>query len=332
LGRPCIYEEKPMFKEFNIRSLIPLAALGVLCVVFTFFNPRFASMDNLMVIGRQMSIMLVAAVGQTFVILTGGIDLSVLGVMSMSSLVLSMLVENVKNPMDFGLLALPIAIAVGAAFGLLNGALHTKTKIPSFMVTLGTGYVGSGLAVIIYKGRPIRILDGSIRDLAIGNTEVFGVGVPHIMIWALVIMFIGMMVARHTRLGRYIYAMGGDESKLQLVGVDVDKYKIMMFTLAGMFFAAAGVLYAARTGAGTAKFEPQLLLYVVASVVIGGTALTGGVGKIWQTLVGALILTVLGNGLILMRANPFIQDAIIGAVTIVAVALTLDRRKIGIIK
>ena len=105
-----------------------------------------------------------------------------------------------------------------------------------------------------------------------------------------------------------------------------------MFTLAALFFGAEGDLIASQTGDGTAKIEPQFLLYVVASVVIGGTALTGGIGHVWQTLVGALILTVLGNGLILMRANPFIQDAIIGAVTIIAVALTLDQVKIGIIK
>ena len=196
------------------------------------------------------------------------------------------------------------------------------------MVTLGTGYIGSGLAVIIYKGRPIKILDPTIRGLTIGNTF----GIPNIILIALGIFIIGILISKYTRLGRYIYAIGGDEVRLRLVGVSVEKYKVMMFTLAGLFFGAAGVLIASRTGAGTAKIEPQFLLYVVASVVIGGTALTGGIGHVWQTLVGALILTVLGNGLILMRANPFIQDAIIGAVTIIAVALTLDRLKIGIIK
>ena len=317
-----------MKTSFNIRTLIPISALILLCIAIALVKPRFLSFANWTVIGKQVSILLIAAVGQTFVILAGGIDLSVLGVMSMSSLTLSLLVHNVKTPIDLGFLAIPIAVAVGALFGLVNGILHTKTKIPSFMVTLGTGFVGSGLAVIIYKGRPIKIMDRAIRDLAIGNTF----GIPNILLIACGVIILGILISQYTRLGRYIYAMGGDEARLQIVGVSVDKYKVMMFTLAGMFFGMAGVLVAARTGAGTAKIEPQFLLYVVAAVVIGGTALTGGVGHVWRTIIGALTLTVLGNGLILIRANPFIQDAIIGAVTIVAVALTLERSKIGIIK
>jgi len=317
-----------MKSTVNFKMLIPLVALLVLCLAMALFNPRFLSTPNMLVIGKQVAILLVAGIGQTFIILAGGIDLSILGIMSMSSLTLSLLVDNVKTPYDLGLFAIPFALLVAAAFGFVNGFLHTKTKIPSFMVTLGTGYIGSGLAVIIYKGRPIKILDPTIRGLTIGNTF----GIPNIILIALGIFIIGILILKYTRLGRYIYAIGGDEVRLRLVGVSVEKYKVMMFTLAALFFGAAGVLIASRTGAGTAKIEPQFLLYVVASVVIGGTALTGGIGHVWQTLVGALILTVLGNGLILMRANPFIQDAIIGAVTIIAVALTLDRLKIGIIK
>jgi len=317
-----------MKSTVNFKTFIPIGALLVLCLGMALFNPRFLSTPNMLVIGKQVAILLVAGIGQTFIILAGGIDLSVLGIMSMSSLTLSLLVDNVKTPYDLGLFAIPFALLVAAAFGFVNGFLHTKTKIPSFMVTLGTGYIGSGLAVIIYKGRPIKILDPVIRGLTIGNTF----GIPNIILIALGILIIGILILKYTRLGRYIYAIGGDEVRLRLVGVSVEKYKVMMFTLAALFFGAAGVLIASRTGAGTAKIEPQFLLYVVASVVIGGTALTGGIGHVWQTLVGALILTVLGNGLILMRANPFIQDAIIGAVTIIAVALTLDRLKIGIIK
>ena len=317
-----------MKSTVNFKMLIPIVALLVLCLAMALFNPRFLSTPNMLVIGKQVAILLVAGIGQTFIILAGGIDLSILGIMSMSSLTLSLLVDNVKTPYDLGLFAIPFALLVAAAFGFVNGFLHTKTKIPSFMVTLGTGYIGSGLAVIIYKGRPIKILDPTIRGLTIGNTF----GIPNIIFIALGIFIIGILILKYTRLGRYIYAIGGDEVRLRLVGVSVEKYKVMMFTLAALFFGAAGVLIASRTGAGTAKIEPQFLLYVVASVVIGGTALTGGIGHVWQTLVGALILTVLGNGLILMRANPFIQDAIIGAVTIIAVALTLDRVKIGIIK
>lgn len=317
-----------MYPSIKFKSLVPVLALVVLCLCMTFFNPRFFTLRNGAIIGRQNSVLLIAALGQTFVILAGSIDLSVLGVMSVSSLTLSMLVLNAKTPYNLGLLAIPIALLVGGGFGFCNGLLHTKTKIPSFMVTLGTGYVGSGLAVVIYKGRPVRILDNTVRALALKNIG----GFPNIVIIVIAALIIAIFLSKYTRVGRYIYGMGGDESRLKLVGISVEKYKILMFTLAGFFFGAAGVLMAARVGTGTANIDPLFLLHVIAAVVIGGTALTGGTGGVLQTLVGALILTVLSNGMVLMRANPFIQDAIIGAVTIAAVTFTLDRSKIPIIK
>jgi len=317
-----------MYRSVKLKNFIPVLALVVLSLCITFVNPQFFTLKNGVIIGKQSSILLIAALGETFVILAGGIDLSVLGIMSMSSLTLSLLVLNAKTPYNLGLLAVPIALLVGGGFGFCNGLLNTKTKIPSFMVTLGTGYVGSGLAVIIYKGRPVRIFDTTIRVLALGNIG----GFPNIFIIAIVGLISAIFLSKYTRIGRYIYGMGGDESRLKLVGVNVEKYKILMFTLAGFFFGVAGVLTAVRVGAGTAKIDPLFLLYVIAAVVIGGTALTGGTGGPLQTLVGTLILTVLSNGMVLMHANPFIQDAIIGAVTIMAVTFTLDRSKIPIIK
>ena len=124
-----------MKPSVNLKLLIPVATLLLLCLAVAMFNPRFLSSSNMLVIGKQVAILLVAGIGQTFIILSGGIDLSVLGIMSMSSLTLSLLVENVKTPFDLGLFAIPIALLVGAAFGFINGILHTKTKIPSFMVT-----------------------------------------------------------------------------------------------------------------------------------------------------------------------------------------------------
>ena len=247
-------------KQINFRTFIPVLALVVLGLGVTMFNARFLSMPNMQVIGKQVAILLVAAVGQTFVILTGGIDLSLLGIMSMSSLTLSMLVQNVKTPYDLGLLAIPIALAMGGAFGFVKRFPAYQDQDSLLHGHPGHGLRGIGLAVIIYKGRPIKILDQTVRGMALGKT----MGIPNIILIALFILLLAIFISKYTRLGRYIYGMGGDEAKLKTVGISVEKYKIMMFTLAGIFFGAAGILFAARTGGGHGQDPPAI------PVVCGG--------------------------------------------------------------
>lgn len=317
-----------MKARFDLTTVLPFLTLIGLIAVFSILNPSFLSLRNATTIGRQAVILLVAALGEMLAILAGGIDLSAIGIMSMSSVVLSLLVKNAVNTIDMDVLAIPISLLVACIFGVANGLLNSKAKVPSFMATLGTGYIGSGLAIFLYQGHPIRIFSGNIRALALGNV----LGIPTIIIAGLLILLCASAFLRYFRIGRYIYALGGDERKLKFLGVNTDACKIITFVISALFFGAAGVLNAAREGAGTATIDSLMTLNIVAAVVIGGTPLTGGIGRPLNTLVGVLILAVLNNGMILVSANQFIQNAIIGVVAIFAVALTFDRSKIGIIK
>jgi len=305
----------------------PILILIAFCIIFTAFNPRFLSLRNMRILAQQSAILWVIAMGGTFVILAGSIDLSVEGIMAMSSVTLSLLVLNLRNNNNFGLLGVLIAALIGAGFGCLNGLIHAKVKIPSLLVTLGTSFIGTGLAVVIYKGHPIRIKDATFRSLSIGNI----LGIPTIFIIASIIFIFAIFLERYTRFGRYVYAIGGGERQARLVGIPVDFYKILMFTMSGLFFGLGGILNAGRIGVGTAMVGTGAF-QAIAAVVIGGTALSGGVGGMFRTLIGVWILTVMNNGMILMRINPYIQDAVVGAFMIIAVIVTIDRSKILIMK
>jgi len=305
----------------------PILILIVFCIIFTAFNPRFLSLRNMRILAQQSAILWVIAMGGTFIILAGSIDLSVGGIMAMSSVTLSLLVLNLRNNNNFGLLGILIAALVGAGFGCLNGLIHAKVKIPSLLVTLGTSFIGTGLAVVIYKGHPIRIQDATFRSLSIGNI----LGIPTIFIIASIIFIFAVFLERYTRFGRYVYAIGGGERQARLVGIPVDRYKILIFTMSGLLFGLGGILNAGRIGVGTAMVGIGAF-QAIAAVVIGGTALSGGVGGMFRTLIGVWILTVMNNGMILMRINPYIQDAVVGVFMIIAVIVTIDRSKILIMK
>lgn len=305
----------------------PLLTLVVLCVAITILNPRFMTVRNFQAIAKQTSILLILSMGSCFVILMGCIDLSIEGLMAISSVIVSFLVLNSRTELDWGLLGILVAVVASTFMGFANGVIYTKVRIPSFMVTLGMLSIGTGLATWLYGGYAIRILDPVLSAWAKGYVA----GIPRLAIVAAVLFFFGIFIERYTRLGRYAFAIGGGEDLAQLSGVPLDKYKIIIFTLAGFFYGVGGVLNAARIGAGTARVGEYLFM-AITSVVLGGTALTGGVGGIIQTLIGALIVTVITNGMILLDIHDYIQMSVHGAIVTVAVILTLDRAKIPVIK
>lgn len=305
----------------------PLLTLIVLCVAIYLLNPRFLSVPNFKAIARQSSILLVVAIGTGYVIVMGCIDLSVEGLMAMSSVVVSFLVLNNRTELNLGLLGVLGAILVSTFFGFMNGVIHTKARIPSFMVSLGMLSIGVGLATWLYGGYAVKIMDPMVSSWAKG--QLFGV--PNLAIIALPIFLAALFVQKYTRLGRYAYAIGGGEDLANLSGIPIDKYKIIVFTMAGFMYGIAGVLNSARIGAGTA-IVGNYLFPAITAVVVGGTALTGGVGGMAQTLIGVLIVTVISNGMNLLDVHDFIQTAVHGAIITFAVILTLDRSKIGIIK
>jgi ribose transport system permease protein len=315
----------------------PLLILIGLCIVITLITPRFLSPINLAGLARQSAILLIVAMGVSLVIMMGGIDLSVEGIMALSSVLASLLVTSIKPETgalklapDFNVGILGIVAAVGLAtlMGLVNGILHTRLRIPSFMVTLGMLSVGIGLATWLSGGIDVRVLDPLLRSWARDSIG----PIPNLAVFGLVLFFIALFLERYTRFGRYIRAIGGAEDRAKLVGIPVDRYKVLAFTIAGLFYGIAGVLSTGRIGAGTPTVGQGQLFAAITAVVVGGTALTGGTGGVVQTLIGALIVIVISNGMIMVGVNNWIQLAVQGVIITIAVALTMDRKKIPIIK
>jgi ribose transport system permease protein len=306
----------------------PLLVLVVLVVLLTLIRPRFLSAENIVNLIRQSSILIIVAIGETFIILMGSIDLSVEGNMALVSVIIGLLAENYFNSNDLGLLAVLIAVGAGALMGFLNGTLHTKLRIPSFMVTLGMLYIGVGLATWLSNGMNLPILDPMLLSWARGNSG----PIPNLAFFGIAMFFLGLFLERSTKFGRYVFAIGGAEDRAKLAGVPIDKYKILAFTVAGFFMGVGGVLNSARIGAGAANSGLNYLFAAITAVAVGGTALTGGSGGVLQTLVGALIVTVISNGLLMVGVPSVAILAVQGVIITIAVILTLDRSKLPFVK
>jgi ribose transport system permease protein len=302
--------------------------LLALCAVIAAINPNFLSFSNFVRISQAAMIPLVLGLGATFIILMGSIDLSVEGILALCAVILSLLVLNGANGNDLGLLGVAAVLLVGAGAGLLNGVVHVGMRIPSFMATLGMWFVGVGAANAILGGLAVRINDPLIRGLAI---ERF-LGLPWGVWLALAALLVAWVIQDHTRLGRYLYALGGGEDLAALSGIPVARVRVAAFTIAGIFYALGGILAAAQLGLGNALIGQGRLFTTITAVVVGGTALSGGQGSVLQTLVGVLIVVVLANGMVLMGVSPYVQQAVQGLMIIAAVALSIDRARMRIVK
>ena len=305
-----------------------MLVLVLLCGVIAAINPRFLSLGNAVRIAQAAMIPLVLAIGATFVILMGSIDLSVEGVVALGVVLTSLLVRNGVNQLDLGLAGVALVLLSGALVGLINGVIHVRLQIPSFMVTLGTWFVCAGLANAALGGIAVRINDPWVRGLALQRA----LGLPWGVWVALAALAVAWFIQDHTRLGRYMYALGGGEELAALSGIPAARVRILTFMLAGVFYALGGVLSGAELGLGNAQVGQGRLFTAITAVVVGGTALSGGEGGVLQTLVGVLIVTVLGNGMVLMGISPSIQTAVQGLLIIAAVALSIDRKRLRIVK
>lgn len=311
-----------------LRRFAPLVVLVVLCVLITIANPNFIEPRNLVRVANSAAVPLTLAMGMTFIILMGSIDLSVEGALSVSAMVLVMLAANDLNGNDYGWLAVLVAIAASTCIGLFNGVVQTMLRIPSFMATLGMWFIGLGLSVYMLGGSAVRLSDASIRALSL---ERF-LGFP-LAVWvALGALLLAIVIQYHTRLGRHIVAIGGGEDVAELSGINPVRVRILAFGVAGFFFGIAGVLSAAQLGQSNAVIADGRLFAAVTAVVVGGTALTGGEGGVLNTLVGVLIVTVLANGMVLLGISPYVQQTVQGLLIIAAVALSLDRLRLKIVK
>jgi ribose transport system permease protein len=315
-------------RRWRLASWAPLIVLFLLCILITVINPNFLTFGNLVRISQSAMIPLVLGIGATFIILMGSIDLSVEGVLTLGAVLTSMLVLNGANTNDLGIIAVLIILVVGAGVGFINGVIHVCLKVPSFMTTLGTWFIGVGAANALLGGMAVRINDPWIRGLAVERFLGFPWGV-----WlALFCLAVALVIQNYTRLGRYIYALGGGEELAALSGISVARVRIVTFTLAGVFYAVGGILASAQLGLGNAQIGNGRLFTTITAVVVGGTSLSGGQGSVLQTLVGVLIVVVLSNGMVLMGVPPSVQIGVQGLMIITAVALSIDRKLMRIVK
>ena len=289
---------------------------------------RYLSLTNLQVILSLAAIPAIIAVGLHQVVILGAIDLSVQGVVGLCVVFVGLLAHNKFNSNNVGLWIVPISMGIGGLVGFINGLLNTKLKIPSFICTLGMSWILWGLAVYISKGQTIPLIDNPLSGVVNG----YILGIPDLALAAVFLFMIVQVVQDRTQFGRYLYAIGGDEVLSLQAGVKVDRTKIIVFTTAGLFYGLAALFLAVRLSSAQAITGNNLLFPAITAVAVGGVALTGGIGGAKNALLGALIVTALNDGLILTAVNPYAQDAVNGAVLVIAVALTIDRKKLGFIK
>jgi ribose transport system permease protein len=296
-----------------------LIGLVILCAVLWALTPHFLTVSNLLNIAQQTSINAIVAVGMTFVIISGGIDLSVGSIVALSGVVLGTLLHE-GQPVA---IALPAALLVGVAAGLLNGALISFGRLPPFIATLGMMSVARGAALVFTEGRPVSGFDESFRWLATGSVG----PIPAPVIVMVLVYAVAHIVLTRTTFGRYVYAIGGNEEATRLSGVAVRFHKTAIYCVAGLMSAVAAIVLTARLNSAQPIAGMMYELDAIAATVIGGTSLMGGEGSLGGTLVGALIMGVLRNGLNLLGVSSFVQQIVIGAVIVGAVLVdTLLKR------
>ncbi len=301
--------------------------LFALVAVFALLEPRFLHPLNLLNVLRQVSISGLVAIGMTFVILTAGIDLSVGSLLALAGLVCAYVAKggmadrfaleaatSAANPVW---LAAAAAIAVGMAGGLVQGLAVTRLKVPPFVVTLGGLTAFRGLALLFSGGGPISGFETDFTWWGQGRIGI--VPVPVIIFFAAAIT--AHLILRHTRFGKHVYAVGGNARAAALNGVPTLRITTGVYVISGFFCGLAAFLLAARLNSAEAVAGSGLELTVIAAVVIGGTSLFGGIGTIFGTVVGALLIGVLTNGLVLLNVSSFIQQVVIGVILVAAVAL-----------
>ena len=302
-------------KELNI-----LIALIVLCALLAFLSPVFFTSDNLLGVARAFSLTAIAAIGQTMVIITGGIDLSAGSIIGLSSLSAGLLLVN-GWPSVAAILG---GIAVGTAFGVCNGLLITRVGLPPFIATLGTLSIGRGLIYVITRGYPVTAPRDELL-LQIGQGYVGRVPMPVIIMVGVTI--IATLFLGKTTLGRYIYAVGGNEEAARLSGINVNGVKMFVYTASGFLASVSGIILLSRLVSAQPTAGLGQELPVIAASIIGGTSLVGGEGTALGAVLGAAIVGVLENGIVLLGINTYAQQVVTGAAILLAVGVDIWQKR-----
>ncbi|MCO8276174.1 ABC transporter permease [Actinoplanes sp. TRM 88003] len=317
-GEPAAAKERTRLTGF-----MPLIALAALIAALTIADPDFLTQRSLTAAARTAAPLIVLAAGATLVVLCGGIDLSIAALASLSTVFLALWIPNL------GGLATPAVILVAATIGVVQGAAHVLLRIPSFIVTLGGMSILSAVALVVSGAGTVRVVD----DSSVQWLDLYVAGyVPMSVVVAVIVVALIAVVLKVTPLQSWISATGYSESAARLAGTPVDLVKIGAFAVSGACAGLAAVMLVSRQFSGGPTMADNLLLPAVAAIVVGGTAITGGHGSVWRSLAGALVVTLLRVGLPIVGVPSAYEQILYGAIIVVAVALTLDKSKVSIIK
>jgi ribose transport system permease protein len=314
---------KDFVKSERFVAVLPYLLVFILFLIFTALYPSFANIRNITGILTVSMVFLLVAAGETFPILMGSIDLSIGTMLSSSSIVAAYLFPY------GGPWMIVVAIAMGLISGIVNGSLIVALRLPSFIVTLAMMFAYRGIATSLTSGYNINIRSRTFSWISTG--EIIP-GVPNILLWGIIVFVIFVIISTRTKIGRYIYAIGGNESAVKRMGINVDKYRIIAFAFSGLLNGIACVLLSSYLGMAPARLGDKYLFNGLTAVIVGGTSIFGGIGGLMRTLIGVLLIGVFDNGMNLIGVDSRGQDIAKGILLIAAISVTIFSQKRGKIK
>jgi ribose transport system permease protein len=325
-------EEDGVTFDLNRETVIrwaPLLVLITLVILITAINPAFLTQRNFARIAIAAAPAVMVAIGVTFIIIMGSIDLSMEGAISLSAVLFCSAYVYLGGTLAAGgWLAIPLILVVGALFGLVNGLVHVRLRIPSFMASLAMGFIATGAVVLITGGDIVKIDDDTFRMLLTWRIA----GFPLMIYVVAALAVLAWFIQAYTTLGRNFYAVGGGEELAHASGLDVRRVRVLGFMVAGVFYAVAGILQVAKLGQAESVTGANFMFISITSVVVGGVALWGGIGGVWNAVIGVIIVNVINNGMIVIGLPDYLQDGMLGFLVIVAVILSTDRRSVSFVK
>ena len=318
--------KKIQFKKSTIdwAKLLPPVAVMTLFTVFSLRNPQFLSLYNIGNILDFANTYFIAGIGLTFVILLGSIDLSVGAMISLDTILFIIMINAI------GFWAYPIIIVIGIVLGLFNGVVLVRLKIPSFIVTLGSSGIFMSLALIFSGAGPIGLVPKQLHTLSFLTDRIGPFTLNHFL--GLILFIVFQVVQNKTFFGKTVYAAGNSEVTTKLSGLPILRTKVISFAISGLCTALASIIIVSIMLSAAPSTGPPYMLLIIATVVVGGTALSGGIGGVYNTLLGSFLISILGNGMNVIGIDIYYQQIIHGTIIIAAVSLTLDRAKIKIVK
>jgi ribose transport system permease protein len=296
-------------------TFVVIVVLFLFCIIATIFSPYFLTFYNLQSLMRDTAFIAMIAVGQSLLLLLGELDLSVGAVASLTGILTGLMMTKGGVPSGVAVL---VGMCIGFSMGALNGTIITKLKLNAMVVTIGMGGVYTGTTLVITKGKAVANIPGSI--LFLGKGSMFDI-IPNPFIISLVVIVLAALFVSKTRRGRYIYAIGNSRAAAEILGIKVDRIRILVFSIVGFLSSVVGILYVARLGSAQANIGTTWPMNSIAASVIGGVLLTGGVGNPVGAYIGAAILMVISNVIVLLGVNIYWQQAVSGFVVVVAIAI-----------